>query len=91
MYGVIGQIKATPGQRDALIAILRENETDMPGCKHYLIAKDSSDPDMVWITEVWDTKASHASSLQLPSVQDAISRARPIIAGFGHRFETEPV
>lgn len=91
MYGLIGQIKAAPGQRDALIAILRENETGMPGCTTYLIAKDSSDPDMIWITEVWDKKELHEASLQLPSVQSAISRAKPIIAGFGHRFETEPV
>lgn len=91
MYGLIGQIKAAPEQRDALIAILRENESGMPGCRNYLIAKDSSDPDMIWITEVWDTKALHEESLRLPSAQDAISRARPIIAGFGHRFETQPV
>lgn len=91
MYGVIGQIKAAPGQRDLLISILKENETGMPGCRNYLISKDSADPDMIWITEVWDRKEQHEASLKLPSVQDAIARARPIIAGFGHRFETEPV
>lgn len=90
-YGVIGQIKAATGQRDALIDILRENETGMPGCQHYLIAKDAADPDMTWITEVWDSKDQHEASLTLPSVQSAIAKARPIIAGFGHRFETEPV
>lgn len=91
MYGLIGQIKSAGGQRDKLIAILRENESGMPGCRSYLIAKDGADPDMVWITEVWETKDLHEASLRLPSVQSAISRAKPIIAGFGHRFETEPV
>ncbi|MEO1369057.1 MAG: hypothetical protein AAFX50_17920, partial [Acidobacteriota bacterium] len=28
---------------------------------------------------------------QLPAVQDAITRGRPMIAGAGHRFETAPV
>ena len=28
---------------------------------------------------------------ELPAVQAAISRARPLIAGFGERFETNPV
>ncbi|MCB0228760.1 MAG: antibiotic biosynthesis monooxygenase, partial [Anaerolineae bacterium] len=27
----------------------------------------------------------------LPSVQAAIARGRPLIAGFGERFETEPL
>jgi hypothetical protein len=34
---------------------------------------------------------SHHRSLSLPSVQTAISRGKPIIAGFGERFETLPV
>ncbi|MGR4866806.1 putative quinol monooxygenase [Caulobacter sp. LARHSG274] len=91
MYGLIGQMKAAPGQRDALIAILAESTGGMPGCLSYIIAKDTADADALWITEVWTDQASHAASLQLPAVQAAIAKARPIIAGFGHRFETVPV
>jgi hypothetical protein len=40
---------------------------------------------------VWDSKEFHMGSLTLPAVQAAIAKARPIIAGFGHRFETTPV
>jgi len=91
MYGLIGQMKAIPGQRDALVAILAESTEGMPGCLSYIVAKDASDADALWITEVWTDKESHAASLKLPSVQAAIAKARPIIAGFGHRFETVPV
>lgn len=91
MYGLIGQMKAAPGKRDDLVAILSESTGAMPGCLSYIIAMDATDADALWITEVWTDKASHAASLQLPSVQAAIARARPIIAGFGHRFETAPV
>ncbi len=91
MYGLIGQMMATPGQRDALVAILAAGTSTMPGCLGYVIATDGENPDAIWITEVWDSKASHAASLKLPAVQAAITRARPIIAGFGHRFETTPV
>jgi quinol monooxygenase YgiN len=64
----------------------------MPGCLSYIVAKDPADADALWITEVWDSRASHAASLQLPSVREAIERGRPMIAGFGpERFETEPV
>ena len=91
MYGLIGQMKAAPGKRDALIAILAESTEGMPGCLGYIIAKDAADADALWITEVWTDKDHHAASLKLPAVQAAIAKARPIIAGFGHRFETVPV
>jgi quinol monooxygenase YgiN len=91
MYGLIGKMLANPGQRDALLAILLAGTGAMPGCLSYIIARDPQDADALWITEVWDSQASHAASLALPSVQQAIARARPLIAGFGERFETEPV
>jgi quinol monooxygenase YgiN len=91
MYGLIGKMLATPGQRDALIAILLEGTTAMPGCLAYIIAKDKQDADAIWITETWATQDNHKASLTLPSVQAAIKQARPLIAGFGERFETEPV
>jgi quinol monooxygenase YgiN len=91
MYGLIGKIKANPGQRDALLDILLENAASMPGCLSYVVAKDPTDADAIWVTEVWDSQESHRNSLSLPSVQQAIARGRPLIAGFGERFETEPI
>ena len=73
------------------VAILAESTEGMPGCLSYIVAKDATNADALWITEVWTDKDSHAASLKLPAVQAAIAKARPIIAGFGHRFETVPV
>ena len=91
MYGLIGKMRAHPGQRDALIAILLEGTAGMPGCLSYGVAKDKADADALWITETWIDQASHKASLSLPAVQAAIAKGRPLIAGFGERFETEPV
>ena len=91
MYGLIGKIKATSGQRDVLIAILLNGTTEMPGCLSYVVAQDPTDEDAIWITEVWDSKESYRASLTLPSVQQAIARGKSFIAGFGERFETEPI
>lgn len=91
IYGLIGKMKCTPGQRDPLIAILLEGVSGMPGCLSYVVAKDPTDADSVWITEAWESQDKHQASLSLPSVQTAITKARPIIAGFGERFETQPV
>jgi len=91
MYGLIGKMLAAPGQRDALIAILLESVGTMPGCLSYIVATDASDANAIWITEAWDSADSHAASLKLPGVQQAIAKARPIIAGMGERFVTAPV
>lgn len=91
MYGLIGKMKVVAGQREALIKILLDDVVGMPGCLSYVIAKDPMDSNAVWITEVWESQEHHKASLSLPSVQQAISRGRPLIAGFGERFETEPV
>ena len=91
MYGLIGKIEAVPGRRDALVSVLLEGMADMPGCRSYVVAKDPTDDNGIWVTEVWDTRESHASSLSLPSVQEAIAKGKPMIAGFAERFETEPV
>lgn len=91
MYGLIGRIKATAGKRAELAAILLEGTGEMPGCLSYMVAEDMADPDALWVTEVWDSKEAHAASLQLPAVQAAIAKARPIIAGFDSRAETVPL
>lgn len=91
MHGLIGKMTAVAGKRDELISALLEGIKDMPGCLSYIVAKDSNDPDAVWITEVWDSPESHRASLKLPAVQAAISRGRPLIAGFGDSFLTQPV
>ena len=91
MFGLIGKISATPGQRDALASILLEGTSEMPGCLSYVIATDPQDADALWVTEVWDSPESHQASLSLPSVQAAITKGRPLIAGFSNRVETVPL
>ena len=91
MYGLIGKMLAQPGKRDELVALLRSGTAAMPGCLSYVVAADKTDPNAIWITEVWDGPASHQASLKLPAVQATIAKARPLIAGFGERFETTPL
>jgi len=91
MYGLIGKITTHGGQRDALAAILLGGTGAMPGCLSYVVATDPADPDALWVTEVWDSQASHRASLGLPAVQAAIGKGRPLIAGFSNRVETVPL
>jgi quinol monooxygenase YgiN len=91
MYGLIGKMTTAPGKRDELLAVLLENVGEMPGCLSYIVAKDPSDANAIWITEAWDSKASHDASLSLPQVKDAIAKGRPLIAGFSDGVVTTPV
>lgn len=91
MYGLIGKFVSAPGMRDELAAILLEGTAEMPGCLSYVVASDPSDPNLLWVTEVWESKQAHAASLSLPAVRAAISRARPLIAGIEPVAETAPL
>ncbi|HSX57115.1 MAG TPA: putative quinol monooxygenase [Sphingomonas sp.] len=86
-YGLLGKMRAVPGKRAELIAILLAGTGEMPGCLAYIVAEDIKEPDAIWITEVWDSAESHKASLQLPAVQAAITRGRPLIAGFDSQVE----
>lgn len=91
MYGLIGKITAVSGKRDELIDILIEGVSGMPGCLSYVVSRDPHEDDAIWVTEAWDSKASHEASLTLDSVRRAIERGRPLIASFSDRRELEPV
>ena len=91
LYGLIGSFKAASGKRDELIALLPNGCGDMAGCRSYIVARDAADPDLIWVSEVWDSKASHEASLALPSVRAAIVKGGSLIAGVGQRAETIPV
>ncbi|MFC6488982.1 putative quinol monooxygenase [Nitratireductor sp. GCM10026969] len=91
MFGLIGKMRAQPGRRVALIALLLDSSGEMPGCLSYVIAGDEQDEDAIWITEVWESEESHKAALSLPGVRAAIEEARPLIAGFEMHIRTVPM
>ena len=91
MYGLIVKLTVIPGRRDEMIGILKESAADMPGCLSYVVAKDSVDENIIWVTEVWDSVISHDGSLALPSVKRVIPRAKEIVSSFERISVTSPV
>jgi len=90
-FGMIGRITARPGQRAALARLLIGGTAAMPGCLAYLVAEDVANPDLLWVTEAWDSEASHKASLALPAVRDAIRQGMPMIAGSDTAATTRPL
>jgi quinol monooxygenase YgiN len=77
--------------RDALVELLLSGTAEMPGCLSYVVATDPNDGDLLWITEVWESAASHAASLGFPAVREAMSKGRSLIAAVATVAKTSPV
>ena len=91
MWGMIAKITLLPGKRDEMIGILKESAAEMQGCLSYVVAKDAADENTMWVTEVWNSMASHDASLSLPVVKNAIPRAKAIVSNFERIAVTSPV
>lgn len=91
-YGMCGKILAKEGQRDALLDILLEaSRTPMTGCQIYIVCKSPTEPDAIWVMEVWQTEADYQASFKLDSVKALITKARPIMAGGTQGIRMVPV
>ena len=88
---MIAKITLLPGRRDEMVEILKESAAGMPGCLSYVVAKDVSDGNTIWVTEVWDSMASHDASLTLPAVKNAIPQGKAIVSNFERLAVTSPV
>ena len=82
-YGYTGTMRTRPGRRDEVVALLSRDVESLRsvGCRLYAVAVNDDDPDLVWVYEIWDSKAHHDHSLQLPSVKKAIEEAMPMLTG----------
>jgi len=83
-FGMYAKFTAKPGQRDALATILLESAAAAEAideCELYLINISDTEPDILWVTEVWSSPEAHGASLTLEDTQAAIRRAMPLIAG----------
>jgi len=92
-FGLYGKIIAKPGQRDALVAGLLEAAALMqhvPGCELYIVNVSASEPDVVWVTEIWRSASAHQASLTQEEIKALIKRTMPLIAD-GERIEIVPI
>jgi len=92
-FGLYSKMKSQVGQRDELVAVLLDAAAVMQrvsGCQLYIVNISATDPDTVWVTEVWSSKADHEASLTREDVKPILMRGRPLIAGF-ERIEIVPI
>ena len=82
-YGYLGTMRTRPGHRDDVVSILLSGLDGLraAGCRLYVVGVSETDPDLIWVNEVWDSAEHHAASLQLPQTRAAIGRAMPMLTG----------
>ncbi len=84
MYLLHGKLNAKTGYTDELANILLEASklvSTAKGCKLYVISKDQSDSNAIYVTEIWDSKDDHDNSLKVEGVRELIMKAMPILDG----------
>jgi quinol monooxygenase YgiN len=82
-YGYLGSMRTRYGHREEVVAILLSGVEGLraAGCELYLVSVSETDRDVIWVTEVWQSKEHHEASLRLPETEAAIAAAMPLLTG----------
>ncbi|MEP6512731.1 MAG: antibiotic biosynthesis monooxygenase family protein [Parafilimonas sp.] len=83
-YLLHGKLTAKEGYGEKLTSILLEASklvSAAKGCILYVVSKDTTGRNSVWITEIWNSKEDHDNSLKGEGVKELISQAIPILDG----------
>jgi quinol monooxygenase YgiN len=82
-YGYLATMRTKAGHRDDVVRILLSGLDGLRqvGCRLYVVGVSETDPELIWVNEVWESKEHHAASLQLPETKAAIARAMPMLTG----------
>jgi quinol monooxygenase YgiN len=83
-YGFYGKFKTQIGKRDELLDILLQASklvSTAKGCHQYLVSKDLKNENLVYVTEIWNSKEDHDNSLKVEGCKELISRAIPLMDG----------
>jgi quinol monooxygenase YgiN len=82
-YGYLATMRTTAGHRDDVVKILLSGVDGLRevGCRLYVVGVSETDPELIWVNEVWESKDHHAASLRLPETRAAIARAMPMLTG----------
>ncbi|GAA3335201.1 antibiotic biosynthesis monooxygenase [Amorphoplanes nipponensis] len=82
-YGYLATMRTKAGRRDEVVQILLGGVDGLrgAGCRLYVVGVSDTDPELIWVNEVWESKEHHDASLQLPGTRAAIARAMPMLTG----------
>lgn len=83
-FSIFGKFIIQEGKLDEMVDFLLEAAESMKGieeCEVYIISVSESEPNSVYVYEVWSNEDAHQASLGLEATQMLIQQAKPIITG----------
>lgn len=81
-FSVSGKLVAKDGKGKELLSYLLEAAKEMEkveNCYCYIVGINETEPDSVYVYEVWENKDAHHASLNIPVFRNLIVKAKPII------------
>ncbi len=87
-FGMQVTMQASPGHGDELAAIMMqaaELVKAQPGCQLYVVFRGMSEPDLVMVTEAWDSQEVHQAALADDNILNLIKSAKPLIEEMTHQ------
>jgi quinol monooxygenase YgiN len=97
MVGRYVRFTSEPGRGDDLAALMTEvarSQAGAVGCRLYAANRDASDPDTVWITELWDSQAdvdAALAGLRTEAGKARLGEVMALLAGPPQRTDLEPL
>jgi len=72
MLAIIARVELAAGDADAYIkaaAPLVAPTLEEPGCQWYAMARDICNPDVIWISEQWESQQALDDHLRTPQIK----------------------
>lgn len=88
---------AQPGRGDGLAALLlraAKSLQDVAGCELYVVNRSSTEPDVVWVTELWLSQEALEASLEELDTEEGrslLAEVTGLLAGPPERIDLEPL
>jgi quinol monooxygenase YgiN/mannose-6-phosphate isomerase-like protein (cupin superfamily) len=91
------KMTAKPGQGDALaerLLAVADSLQSTPGCELYVINRSASEPDVVWVTEIWLSQEAIDASLEQVRTEAGQAQAAEVmelVDGAPERIDVAPL
>jgi quinol monooxygenase YgiN/mannose-6-phosphate isomerase-like protein (cupin superfamily) len=88
---------AQPNRGDELAALLlraADSLRDAPGCELYVINRSATNPDEIWVTELWlsqETLDASVEELGTEAGRARVAEVMALLAGPPERIDVEPI
>ncbi len=78
-FSFIGKITLQDGARSEFNTLMQEAFAGMNDCISCMTLLDVKDPNVIWVSETWPSRAAHDAVLDDPDLQAVFAKGRPMI------------